>query len=52
MNEVVYDSNFLVGFIDEDDTWHKIAVEINNEVKKKNLKTNRSLIIGMYFILD
>jgi len=39
MNEVVYDSNFLVGFIDEDDTWHKIAVEINNEVKKKNLKT-------------
>jgi predicted nucleic acid-binding protein len=34
MNRIVYDSNFLIGLIDEEDRWHKISIEIHNRIKR------------------
>jgi len=38
MNKVaIYDSNFVVGLVDEDDKWHTTALELHSSIKTKNL---------------
>ena len=29
----IYDSNFVVGLLDEDDKWHRIALELHSLIK-------------------
>ena len=36
-NSVIYDVSFLVGFIDENDRWHKKASDLHRLVKRKRL---------------
>ncbi len=33
----IYDSNFVVGLVDEDDKWHRTALELHSLIKTKNL---------------
>lgn len=33
----IYDSNFVVGLVDEDDKWHRTALELHALIKTKNL---------------
>jgi len=38
MNKIaIYDSNFVVGLVDEDDKWHRTALELHSLIKTKNL---------------
>jgi len=35
MNNLIYDANFLVGFIDKNDKWHKKTIDIHEDIKAK-----------------
>jgi len=32
----IYDSNFVVGLLNEDDKWHNTALELHSFIKNKN----------------